>query len=73
MKTGHVPMRTCRGCGRKAPKAELTRFVLRKGLLHEDTGKRMVGRGAYCCANVACRNRFEKSNKMLKRVFRFQA
>jgi predicted RNA-binding protein YlxR (DUF448 family) len=47
-----APIRTCAGCGRKAPQAELVRFVARDGaLLHAPKGP---GRGAYTCRQLAC-------------------
>ena len=46
------PVRTCVGCGRKAPQAELLRFVARDGLL--TPGRREPGRGAYTCRRLAC-------------------
>jgi predicted RNA-binding protein YlxR (DUF448 family) len=47
-----APIRTCAGCGRKAPQAELVRFVARDGaLLHAPKGP---GRGAYTCRRLAC-------------------
>ena len=46
------PFRTCTGCGRKAPQAELVRFVARDGLL--TPGPNAPGRGAYTCRRLAC-------------------
>ena len=46
------PVRTCVGCGRKAPQAELLRFVARDGRL--TPGRREPGRGAYTCRRLAC-------------------
>ena len=47
-----APVRTCAGCGRKAPQAELVRFVAQDGaLLHAPKGP---GRGAYTCRRLAC-------------------
>jgi predicted RNA-binding protein YlxR (DUF448 family) len=47
-----APVRTCAGCGRRAPQAELLRFVSRDGvLLHAPKGP---GRGAYTCRRLAC-------------------
>jgi uncharacterized protein len=66
-----APVRTCAGCGRKAPQAELLRFVARDGiLLHAPKGQ---GRGAYTCRRLAC---FERAasrrafNRVLKRTVR---
>ena len=46
------PVRTCAGCGRKAPKAELVRFVARDGTLA--VAPREEGRGVYTCHRLAC-------------------
>jgi predicted RNA-binding protein YlxR (DUF448 family) len=46
------PVRTCAGCGRKAPQAELIRFVAHGGSL--TAGRRLPGRGAYTCRRLAC-------------------
>ncbi len=46
------PIRTCAGCGRKAPQAELLRFVAREGVL--TPGVREPGRGVYTCRRLAC-------------------
>jgi predicted RNA-binding protein YlxR (DUF448 family) len=49
----HVPVRTCAGCGRRAPKAELVRFVSRDGILtRAEPGA--PGRGVYTCRRLAC-------------------
>jgi uncharacterized protein len=46
------PIRTCAGCGRKAPQAELLRFVAREGTLtHSPKGP---GRGVYTCGRISC-------------------
>lgn len=46
------PVRTCVGCGRKAPQSELVRFSARDGVLvHDPKG---TGRGAYTCPRLAC-------------------
>jgi predicted RNA-binding protein YlxR (DUF448 family) len=49
---GHVPTRTCAGCGRKVPQAELVRFAARDGALVR--GERQPGRGVYTCRRLAC-------------------
>jgi uncharacterized protein len=46
------PIRSCIGCGRKAPQNNLLRFVARDGELVEGTG--LPGRGAYTCRRLAC-------------------
>ncbi|MCI5141163.1 MAG: DUF448 domain-containing protein [Candidatus Electrothrix sp. ATG1] len=70
MKRGHVPIRTCKGCGRKAGKNELVRLVWREGALLEDLDGRMSGRGLYSCRDEQCRNRLTRQKKMLRRAFR---
>ena len=53
-----TPVRTCAGCGRKAPQAELLRFVASDGALaHAQHGP---GRGAYTCRRLAC---FERARE----------
>ncbi len=56
------PIRTCTGCGRKAPQAELLRFVAQGGAL--TPGSRLPGRGAYTCRRLLC---FERA--VSKRAF----
>ncbi len=46
------PIRTCAGCGRKAPQAELLRFVAPDGVL--TPGAKSPGRGVYTCRRLAC-------------------
>jgi len=46
------PVRTCAGCGRKAPREELVRFVAREGSLMP--GPREPGRGVYTCRRLPC-------------------
>jgi predicted RNA-binding protein YlxR (DUF448 family) len=48
------PIRTCVGCGRKAPQRELVRFVAPTGMLERDSTPRRPGRGAYTCPRTAC-------------------
>jgi predicted RNA-binding protein YlxR (DUF448 family) len=47
-----IPLRTCAGCGRKAPQAELLRFAAVAGVL--SVGRALPGRGAYTCKRVPC-------------------
>jgi uncharacterized protein len=66
----HTPIRTCAGCGRKAPQPELMRFREHEGWVVPGTGP---GRGAYTCRRLAC---FERAvsrrafNRTLKRNVR---
>ena len=46
------PVRTCVGCGRKAPQRQLLRFVAEAGELKPGVGR--PGRGAYTCRRLAC-------------------
>ncbi len=47
-----APERTCAGCGRKAPKGELIRFVAHEGTL--TPGAHAPGRGVYTCMRLQC-------------------
>jgi uncharacterized protein len=65
------PLRTCVGCGRKAPKADLLRFVARNGSLVP--GPTDPGRGAYTCRRLACFERAASKNafnRTLRRTVR---
>lgn len=66
MRRGHVPERTCRGCGRKGTRNDLVRFVVVDGRLVEDQRGDMAGRGIYCCNHSSCRERLAKSKKIRK-------
>lgn len=63
------PIRSCVGCGRKAPQSELLRFVAENGRLVP--GANRAGRGAYTCKRLAC---FERAigrrafNRTLRRA-----
>ena len=46
------PTRTCAGCGRKAPKGELVRFVEQDGVLTPSATA--PGRGVYTCRRLQC-------------------
>ncbi|MDR2551388.1 MAG: DUF448 domain-containing protein [Desulfobulbus sp.] len=70
MRRGHVPLRTCRGCGHKGPQAEMLRFVLAAGELVADQLGALAGRGIYCCNHTTCRERLAKSKKIRKRIDR---
>jgi len=62
-----VPIRTCAGCGRKAPQAELLRFVAPEGVL--TSGGMQPGRGVYTCKRLPC---FERAvaNRAFSRVLK---
>ena len=61
------PVRTCAGCGRRAPQAELIRFAAVEGRLV--AGRRLPGRGVYTCRRLAC---FERAvaRRAFSRVLR---
>jgi predicted RNA-binding protein YlxR (DUF448 family) len=46
------PLRSCVGCGRKAPQTELLRFVAKDGRLIAAGTE--PGRGAYTCRRLSC-------------------
>lgn len=66
MRRGHIPERTCRGCGHKKTRADLLRFVVIEGRLVEDQQGGTPGRGIYCCNQITCRERLAKSKKIRK-------
>jgi uncharacterized protein len=47
----HTPIRTCAGCGRKAPQLELVRFRAQNGELVAGEGP---GRSVYTCRRLSC-------------------
>ena len=65
------PIRSCIGCGRKAPQGQLLRFAAVDGQLVPGAG--MPGRGAYTCCRLAC---FERAvsrrafNRTLRKTVR---
>ena len=72
MKSKHIPIRTCAGCGGKFEKSALIRIVKNKnGELHVDKTGKADGRGAYLCDNVQCLESLIK-NKRLSREFEMQ-
>jgi uncharacterized protein len=56
------PIRSCVGCGRKAPQSDLLRFVAEEGRLVPGAGR--PGRGAYTCRRLQC---FERA--LARRAF----
>jgi len=53
--TGRPPVRTCLGCRRARPQAELLRIVRTPdGRVEPDPERRGRGRGAYLCRREAC-------------------
>jgi predicted RNA-binding protein YlxR (DUF448 family) len=58
------PIRTCAGCGRRAPQAELQRFHAERAALVPGAGD---GRGVYTCTRLACFER-ARSRRAFDRV-----
>ena len=56
------PIRTCAGCGRRSPQAELVRFTAEDG--HLRPARSGPGRGVYTCRRLAC---FERA--LARRAF----
>lgn len=58
---GHVPERTCLGCRRKAPRAQLLRLVVDDaGSLVVDARAVLPGRGAWIHPDPSCLERAER-------------
>lgn len=67
---GHIPLRTCIGCGAKKKKQDLIRLVLNdEGEVIRDHTGHAPGRGAYVCDSEAC-GRHPKMAMSLKRALR---
>jgi uncharacterized protein len=60
-------VRTCAGCGRKAPQSQLIRFAAPEGRL--EPGRELPGRGVYTCPRLSC---FERAaaTRAFNRVLR---
>ena len=61
------PTRTCAGCGRKAEKGELVRFVAQGDVMA--AGATQPGRGVYTCRRLACFDR-ARARRAFARVLR---
>ncbi len=58
MKSAHVPVRTCIGCGEGFPQADLIRIKLSGGKLTIcPEGSGLAGRSVYLCAKESCWNK----------------
>ncbi|HUI28431.1 MAG TPA: YlxR family protein [Candidatus Kryptonia bacterium] len=53
-----VQLRTCVGCGARAPQSTLLRFAVQGGGVAPDGRKRAPGRGGYLHRDPACWSRF---------------
>ena len=55
MNPRRIPLRTCAGCGRRAPKPELIRLVrVESGSVEIDVQGKQPGRGGYLCQSLVC-------------------
>jgi predicted RNA-binding protein YlxR (DUF448 family) len=70
MKTTHVPIRTCLGCGQQRPKRELVRIAVMDRVLTIDEGARLPGRGAYLCRRQECVSRLLKKKGRISHALR---
>ena len=61
------PIRSCVGCGRKAPQRVLVRFVAEGGRLVSGQGR--PGRGAYTCRRLSCFER-ARTHRAFNRTLR---
>jgi len=64
-----APVRTCVGCGAKAARHELLRFVARDGVLEHDSTGHAPGRGAYLHSRLSCFERAQ-SRRSFARTLR---
>jgi len=51
---GHEPERTCVICRKKQKQKDLFRFVILSNRFVIETGRKLSGRGYYCCQNQEC-------------------
>jgi predicted RNA-binding protein YlxR (DUF448 family) len=72
VRRGHVPQRTCAGCGRRFDKESLVRFTILAEdgdrVVTLDADGRGIGRGAYMCASVDCLEMAMKRNELKRRL-----
>jgi predicted RNA-binding protein YlxR (DUF448 family) len=64
---GNQPIRSCAGCGRKAPQSSLLRFAAQNGVLAQ--GRELPGRGAYTCHRLQCFER-ARARRAFARILR---
>jgi predicted RNA-binding protein YlxR (DUF448 family) len=64
------PVRTCMACRGKAEKSSLHRFVWNGDQPMLDELQKMKGRGAYCCRNAKCLQRFLSQEQKWRKTFR---
>lgn len=65
---GHIPERTCAGCGIKAPKSEFLRVVRTpEGELVVAGGEKIYGRSVYLCPKKGC---IEAGKKKIEKILK---
>lgn len=67
LERGTAPVRSCAGCGRRAPQSTLVRFTAQDGVLTE--GRTLPGRGVYTCRRLQCFERAQ-ARRAFARVLR---
>ena len=65
----HIPQRMCVACRKMQPQGELIRFVHTEDGVKIDMNKKLFGRGAYICKNVAC-VKLAKKKRGIERHFK---
>ncbi len=63
-------LRSCVICKKKDVKKNLIRFVWEDGRPVADDRQIRAGRGAYCCPDGMCKEKFLSQKKRWRRVFR---
>ena len=65
MRSQHVPLRRCVGCGTRLPQQELNRIVKTPGGgVEVDTTGKLPGRGAYLCNQPDCWERSLRKSRV---------
>ena len=65
MRRGHIPLRTCIGCGLTTNKREMVRIVRSTiGTVEIDLTGKKPGRGAYLCSRSSCWAAVLKGNRI---------
>jgi hypothetical protein len=70
MSLAHTPIRTCTGCGGRAPQTALLRFVATPAGLALDVRRRAPGRGGYLHPGPACCQEFLRRKPPLRSLRR---
>ena len=60
-----IPQRQCMGCRERKPKRDMIRIVRTpEGVVSQDFGGKMNGRGAYICPETECLKKVQKSKAL---------